>query len=59
MDKAKKLAKWFFVVAFGIILWLLGLTALDVPASLPMWRHASGASLMVIAVHIWQKACNL
>lgn len=46
-----------FVVS-GLLLWMLGLAALDVPGGLPQWRHVVGASLLVVAVHLWRKASD-
>ena len=40
----------------GLLLWLLGLFALDVPAELATWRHWLGVALMVGAVHVWRKS---
>lgn len=44
------------VILSGLLFWVLGLTALDVPAGLPWWRHGLGAIGIVCAVHIWPAA---
>ena len=48
--------RWAAVIAAGVLLWMLGLFALDVPADLPTWRHWAGATLLVCAVHLWRRA---
>jgi hypothetical protein len=48
--------RWAALVSAGVLLWMFGLLALDVPADLPHWRHIAGAVLMVCAVHSWRRA---
>lgn len=37
----------------GVLLWVLGLQALDVSAGLSLWRHCVDAAMLVFAVHAW------
>lgn len=55
--RAVAVARWAGLVAAGLLLWLFGLLALDVPAGLEQWRHVVGAALLVCAVHLWRRAC--
>lgn len=50
--------RWAALVSAGVLLWVFGLLALDVPADLPHWRHIAGAALLACAVHLWQRAAN-
>jgi hypothetical protein len=39
-------------VAAGMLMWVMGLAALDVPAGLPLWRHIAGATLIILAASL-------
>ena len=56
--RALAVARWAAWVGGGLLLWLFGLLALDVPAALPHWRHVVGAALLVCAVHAWRRAVS-
>ena len=56
--RAVAVARWAGLVAAGLLLWMLGLVALDVPGGLEQWRHAVGAVLLVCAVHLWRRAAS-
>ena len=55
---ALAVARWAVLVGVGLVLWLFGLMALDVPVDLPQWRHVAGAALLVFAVHLWRHAAS-
>lgn len=44
------------LIGAGVLLWMFGLLALDVPADLPHWRIIAGAALLTCAVHLLQWA---
>lgn len=44
------------LIGAGVLLWMFGLLALDVPADLPHWRIIAGAALLTCAVHLLQLA---
>jgi len=46
------------VIGVGVLLWMLGLAALDVPGDLPTLRHVIGAVLMARAVGLWGRAMS-
>ena len=56
--RALAVARWAGLVAGGLLLWMLGLVALDVPGALEHWRHVAGAALIVCAVHLWRRAVS-
>jgi hypothetical protein len=51
-----RIARFVLLVAIGLVLWMFGLVALDVPVGLPYWRHIAGAVLIVLAVNLFQEA---
>lgn len=55
---ALAVAGWAAYVGAGLLLWMFGLLALDVPAALAHWRHIAGAALLVCAVHLWRRAVS-
>lgn len=56
--RALAVARWATYIGAGLLLWMFGLLALDVPAGLPHWKHVAGAALLVCAVHLWRRAVS-
>ncbi len=55
---AAAVARVVVVIGVGVLLWMLGLAALDVPGDLPTLRHVIGAVLMARAVGLWGRAMS-
>lgn len=57
--RGRAVFRWAAYVCAGMLLWMFGLLALDVPAVLESWRHSAGAALLVCAVHLWRRAVRI
>lgn len=55
---AASVARVAVVIGVGVLLWMLGLAALDVPGDLPLMRHVIGAVLLARAVGLWSRTMS-
>ena len=53
---AARVLRYLLLTALGVLAWLFGLYALDVPTDLPTWRQITGGILMTVGVFCWIKA---
>ncbi len=53
---AARVLRYLLLTALGVLAWMVGLYALNVPTDLPTWRQATGGILMTVSVFCWIKA---